>query len=148
MAASPAEVAKATQKLAKATAKSPLSTQLLTAENVRKLPPLYAQDGKGEDAIAYVKFFGSGRWTWFATEASAVERRFGEVVEVPLTEVEDASQILDVRFFGKVVSGLGADCDELAYFSLVDLASVQFPPFGLAVERDLYFDPVPLRDAS
>jgi len=31
--------------------------KLLTKELVKKLPRLYAQDGKGMNAIAFVKFF-------------------------------------------------------------------------------------------
>ena len=31
--------------------------KLLTKELQKKLPPLYSQDGKGDDAIAYAKFF-------------------------------------------------------------------------------------------
>ena len=30
--------------------------KLLTKELQKKLPPLYSQDGKGDDAIAYAKF--------------------------------------------------------------------------------------------
>jgi hypothetical protein len=33
-----------------------------------KLPPLYAQDGKGGKAIAHVKYFTpSSSWTWYLT---------------------------------------------------------------------------------
>lgn len=140
-------IAKEVQHLALATNRR-IAMQLLTAEDVKRLPPLYSQDGRGEDATAYVKFFGSGRWTWFVTEASAlVLDGAGELQEVALDDVHDPSRVGDIRFFGKVVSGLGEDCDELTYFSLLDLAALQFPPFNLGIERDRYFDPTALREA-
>lgn len=94
---------------------------LLTKANRTALPPLYSQDGKGMDAIAHVKFFGGGRGTWYATEFDG----------------EDT-------FFGYVVSPLGPDCDELGYFSLSELQALRFPPFGLGIERDRYFEAQPL----
>jgi len=42
--------------------------KLLTEELRQKLPPLYAQDGKGGKAVAYVKYFTpSSNWTWLVT---------------------------------------------------------------------------------
>ena len=96
---------------------------LLTKANRAALPPLYSQDGLGMDAVAHVKFFGSGRWTWYVTEWDG-----------------------DDTFFGYVVSGLGPDCDELGYFSLEELRGLRFPPFGLPIERDRHFRPGPLCD--
>jgi hypothetical protein len=95
-----AAIAKRVQEIAK-TANRHVAMQLLTAEDVRALPPLYAQDGTGEDATAYVKFFGSGRWTWYATEASAVIDTFDGEAEVALDDVHDASRIQDIRFSGR-----------------------------------------------
>ena len=97
--------------------------KLLTKANLDALPPLYSQDGKGADATAYVKFFGGGRWTWLATEYDG-----------------------DDTFFGYVISGLGAVCDEFGYFSRSELEALRFPPFGLAIERDLHFTPCTVRD--
>jgi hypothetical protein len=34
---------------------------------------------------------------------------------------------------------LGPDCAELGYVSLDELESIRVPPFGLKIERDLYF---------
>ncbi len=101
---------------------------LLTKENRAALPPLYSQDGLGLDAIAYVKFFGAGRWTFYATEYDGQD-----------------------TFFGYCVSALGADCDELAYLSLAELEAMRFPihrggPAILPAERDRYFTPCKLRD--
>lgn len=98
---------------------------LLTKANRAALPPLYTNENlpSGYDAVAQVKFFGSGRWTWYATEFDG----------------EDT-------FFGFVVSGLGSDCDEFGYFTLSELTEARFPPFGLPVERDRHFTPKPLRE--
>ena len=94
--------------------------ELLPEEVQAKLPPLYSQEEKGWDAVAQVKYFTpwSG-WTWWATEYSPEER----------------------VFFG-LVEGFER---ELGYFSLEELESVRGPG-GLTVERDLYWNPKPLRE--
>ena len=92
--------------------------KLLTKQIQNQLPELYAQDGQGMNAIAYVKFFTPwSNWTWYATEYD------------PETGM----------FFG-LVDGLER---ELGYFSLNELASVR-GPFGLKIERDLHFQPTRL----
>lgn len=89
--------------------------KLLTKEITNKLPKLYAQETKGNDAIAYVKFFTpDANWTWYATEFDG----------------EDT-------FFGMVENHFGT---ELGYFSLRELQTVR-GALGLPVERDLYFTP-------
>ncbi len=90
--------------------------QLLTQELRDKLPALGATE-KVDDPIAVVKFFtpDSG-WTWFVTEFDGEDTFFGAVS--------------------------GAEF-ELGYFSLSELQELR-GPFGLAVERDLYFKPTPL----
>ena len=114
--------------------------KLLTKANAKALPPLYSQDGKGEDAVAQVKFFTpTSNWTWYATEANAIVG--GE--EVPLNTVTNLSAVEDVTFFGKVV---GFET-ELGYFSLNELAKAK-GPFGLGVERDMHFKPTPLKECA
>lgn len=94
--------------------------KLLTKELEAKLPPLYSQDGKGDDALALVKFFTpDSSWTWYATEYDPVER----------------------VFFG-LVDGLEK---ELGYFSLDELESVK-GPLGLRIERDIYFEPTRIKE--
>lgn len=94
--------------------------KLLTKEILSKLPALYAQDGKGMNATAYVKFFDPcGSWTWFGTEFDPETR----------------------TFFGLVV-GLET---ELGYFSLDELAAYR-GRLGLGIERDLHFTPRPLAE--
>jgi hypothetical protein len=71
------------------------------------------------EALAHVKFFTpDAQWTWYASEFD------GKVI-----------------FFGLVV-GLEI---ELGYFSLSELKSVKGPK-GLPIERDLHYDPLPLRE--
>ena len=94
--------------------------KLVTKEVAAKLPPLYSQEQKGADAVVVVKFFTPWTsWTWYATEYDPEERRFFGLVEG----------------FEK----------ELGYFSLDELEGVE-GPYGLRIERDLYWEPEPLRE--
>ena len=69
------------------------------------------------DFVPVVKFFGGGAMTWL------------------FTEMEPDRDTL----FG--LCDLGQGTPELGYASLSELASVKFPPFGLGIERDLWFKP-------
>ena len=98
--------------------------QLMTDEVRKSLPPLRSQEDKGGDAIAHVKFFSpSSSWSWYITEAS------------------DEGD--DVMMFG-LVDGHER---ELGYVSLNELRSVR-GPLGLPIERDLYWQPKPLREIA
>lgn len=93
---------------------------LLTQEMIAQLPALYAQDGKGDLAIAYAKFFTpDSNWTWYATEYSPEEG----------------------LFYGLVV---GFEV-ELGYFALEELEEYR-GPLGLPIERDLHFTPTTLKE--
>jgi len=103
--------------------------QLLTKEIRESLPPLYAQDSLGWNAVAHARFihaYGSG--TWFAT-------------------VFDG----DDTFFG-YVCGLTPGGGELGYFSLSELESLEARINGnvipglQAIERDIHFTPTRLCD--
>lgn len=95
--------------------------KLLTAENRKALPALYSQDGKGYEALAYVKFFTpDSSWTWYATEFDGEDTFFG------------------------LVSGHE---EELGYFSLSELESVT-GPMGLHIERDIHWTPRPLSECK
>ena len=86
--------------------------KLLTQEIKNRIPKLYEQDGKGNNAQVYVKFFDpSGGWTWYATEFDGVDTFFG------------------------LVDGFEK---ELGYFSLSELQSIK-GRFGLGIERDMHF---------
>jgi hypothetical protein len=90
----------------------------LTKADLSKLPPLGSTDGKGEDAIAVVKFFTpTSNWSWFMTEYDpATETGFGLV-------------------FGAEV--------ELGYFDLAEMRAVKGRVW---VEKDRYFTPTTLKD--
>ena len=93
--------------------------KLLTKEITKRLPPLYSQEDKGQKAIAYVKFFTpDSSWTWYATEFDGKDLFFGLV---------DGHE------------------KEFGYFSLSELQTVR-GPMGLAIERDLHFNPTPLEN--
>lgn len=94
--------------------------KLLTKALEAQLPPIFAQDGKGDDAIVYAKFFHclSGKY-WYATEYDAENR----------------------EFFGWVYSG---QFSELGYFSLTEMEQTRIK--GIPTERDLYFKPCTLRE--
>jgi len=95
--------------------------KLLTQEIKKKLPKLYEQDGKGGDAIVYLKMFcPDSDWTFFATEFDGEDMFFG------------------------LVDGFEK---ELGYFSLKELQSVK-GPLGLPIERDLYWQPKTLREIA
>ena len=94
---------------------------LLPDELRKTLPPLYSQE-KNRDPVVHVKFFTpDSSWTWLATE--------GE---------EDEG---DFRFFGYVKGFDG----EWGYFVLSELESAR-GPMGLAIERDLHFQPAPFSE--
>lgn len=97
---------------------APRSMELLDSTSRAALPPLYANEKLGLNAIAPVKFFTpDANWTWYATEFDG-----------------------DDLFFG-LVSGFEV---ELGYFSLSELESVR-GVLGLPVERDLYYHPLSLK---
>ena len=88
--------------------------KLLTKAIEKKLPALYSQDGKGDNAKVYVKFFTPwSNWTWYATEYDP--------------ETGD--------FFGWVEG----HAKEYGYFNLYELQSIK-GPFGLKIERDILFE--------
>src|SRR5579859_6558227 len=92
---------------------------LLPPDIAQTIPPLYAQEGKGNEAIAYVKFFHLlSDWAWYGMEYDPVER----------------------LFFGWVWSD--PDNSELGYFSLDELEEVEV--LGVRIERDTHFEPMPL----
>jgi len=104
--------------------------KLLTKELRRKLPPLYAQDGKGGKAVVYAKLFTpDSSWYWHITEGEPV--------------LDESQNEVDYRFFGLV---FGHE-RELGYFLLSELEEV-CGPMGLPIERDLYFQPKTLEEIA
>lgn len=100
------------------------SVDLLPDEIRKKLPPLYSTEATPEeDKLVVVKFFNpSGSGTWLAVEFDPEERLFFGYAHIHEWE--------------------------WGYFSLDELESVRCPPFGLAIERDLYFGPTKFKDLS
>lgn len=97
--------------------------KLLTKEIEKTLPKLYETEGQ-KNPIARVKFFNPcGAQTWYGIEYNPDER----------------------IFFGYVDLGLGDGYSEFGYFSLDELESISLP-FGLKIERDLYFSPTGIYD--
>lgn len=92
--------------------------KLLTQDIRKRLPKLYATENVPlEKKIAQVKFFTpDSSWTWFAVEFDGEDRFFG------LT-------------YGQF--------KEWGYFSLKELESTR-GPLGLAIERDKWFEPMPI----
>jgi len=94
-------------------------TQFKYALHLRDTPKLYAQDGKSDSAIAFVKIFDPcGSWTWYITEWDGNEEAFG------------------------LVKGFE---DELGYISLPELATVA-GRMGIGLEIDVWFKPTALKD--
>lgn len=93
--------------------------KLLTKREKALLPPIGAQDGKGDDAIAFVKWFDpTSHWTWYATEFDGEDLCFGLIV---------------------------GDYVRPGYWSLRELQSVR-GRFGLGIERDMFFTPTTLKE--
>ncbi|MDR9785841.1 MAG: DUF2958 domain-containing protein [Peptococcaceae bacterium MAG4] len=91
--------------------------KLLTKVIEKQIPPLYSTENQ-DDPIVITKFFTPWSfWTWYVLEYDPEKR----------------------LFFG-YVAGIE---NELGYFSLDELESIR-SSFGLKVERDLYWKPVPL----
>jgi hypothetical protein len=96
--------------------------ELLPKELLDQLPLLGSQDGKGDQAMVYAKFFTpDSQWTWLMMEYD------------PTTQTG----------FG-LVRGIET---ELGYFSLVELEEVT-GLLGLPVERDLFWTPRTLAEAK
>ncbi|KUO18408.1 DUF2958 domain-containing protein [Streptomyces dysideae] len=91
--------------------------KLLTKELKRKLPGFNIAR---HEAVAVAKFFTPwSNWTWYAAEYDPATRTFWGLVDG----------------FGK----------EYGCFSLDELEQVR-GPHGLRIERDLYFEPTPLKE--
>jgi DUF2958 family protein len=87
---------------------------LLDPESRNSLPKLYANEEKGLEAQALVKFFTpDSNWTWYASEFDGEDIFFGLVIGFEI---------------------------ELGYFSLSELEEVK-GPLGLPIERDLHYQP-------
>jgi len=115
----------------KVLANNKLRGMKLLPEEIREiLPPLYAQDGKGGKAVAYLKLFtpDSG-FTWWITEGGPIKDEQGNEVDYHLFALVEGH------------------CKELGYVSLTELEELR-GPMGLPVERDLYWQPKTLAEIA
>lgn len=94
--------------------------KLMTKTLAKKIPALYEQDGKGDDAIVYAHWFSLTGWDWYCTEYDPEQR----------------------LCFG-LVKGLA---DELGYWTIGQLEEVnEGRPFQI-IERDMYWTPCKLSE--
>ena len=94
--------------------------KLLTKANLKALPAQGSTIGQGMDAMAQVKFFTPDSfWTWYAVEYNP-----------------------ECKLFYGLVEGFEK---EVGYWGLEELETAK-GPLGLKIERDLYFNPTPLRE--
>lgn len=93
--------------------------KLMTKEILKKLPKLYdTEEIPCEEKVAIVKYFNPcGAATWYGIE-------YNENTQ---------------EFFG-YIDLYGNKEGEYGYFSLKELENLKLP-FGLKIERDLYFNP-------
>ena len=106
----------------------------MTKDLAKTLPALYSQENNPDPMVVCKFFTPDAGWTWYAIEGSPVD-------EDGYYDTE--KEKVDFLFFG-LVSGLEV---ELGYFSLAELTSVR-GPFGLPIERDLYFEPTRLSEVK
>lgn len=94
--------------------------KLLTQEIIAGLPKLYAQDGKGENAIVHAKLFDpcSG-WTWYVLEGEQTEDLGDGRTEFELFCLVEGHET------------------EYGYSMLSELEAVR-NKLGLPLERELY----------
>ena len=95
---------------------------LLPHELRKTLPPLCSQESSSAPTVQAKFFTPDAGWTWFVTEGA---------------EEEDGDWLL----FGYVI---GME-EEWGYFLLSEIEGVR-GPLGLAVERDLWFEPGPINE--
>ncbi len=97
----------------------PRKLALLTkAMQLRGVPKLYSQDGKGDNATVYVKLFNpAGGQTWYVLEWDGADE------------------------FYCFMTGGGEN--EYGYQSLTEFANTR-GPIGIGIEIDVWFTPKPL----
>ena len=132
--------------------------KLLTKAIKNKIPCLYSQEEKGNEAIVYLKLFNPcGGETWYITEGNAIiENAEGNIAEKALKDIQPDDNVLDIRFYGLIT---GSHFDELGYFSFNELKSIganlrmnldkntnTITVRGLKIERDMYFESQPLKN--
>jgi hypothetical protein len=96
--------------------------QFQTALRIRGAPPLYSQEGKGDEAVVYVKMFNpAGSGTWLLLEWDGTDEAFSFCT--------------------------GTQFDEYGYLSLKEMAFLP-GPLGIGIEIDTGFRPKTLKEAK
>lgn len=85
------------------------------AKRIEQIPAIYAQDGKGDEAVAYLHYFRGSANYW-------------------VTEIDRDYEPRRIEAFGLANLFGGADDAELGYFDIAELVRLGF-------ELDLYFEP-------
>jgi Protein of unknown function (DUF2958) len=95
--------------------------QFKQALALRNTPKLYSQDGKGDEAIVYVKIFDPcGSWTWYITEWDDGDEAYG------------------------LVNGFEM---EYGYISISYLSTIK-GALGIGLEIDVHFKPTTLGEVK
>lgn len=94
--------------------------KLMTKALEKKIPNLHETDNESDLTIKVKYFNPCGAGTWYGIEYDPINKIFFGYVDL-----------------------YGNGDGELGYFSLEELESIRLP-FGLKIERDLYFDEVKL----
>ena len=112
--------------------------KLLTKELRMQLPALGTTEKQADPQVICKFFDPTGSWTWFVTEGSPTcpNHAHCDCTDPRCGQPETWKEF---TFFG-AVSGHEF---EIGYFSLSELQAAR-GPFGLGIERDLYFKPTPL----
>ena len=106
--------------------------KLLTEKLRKNMPIMHSQQYLGDEAMVHTKFFTpDSNLTWYVIEGEPIYD--GQMGDPELSEV-------DYQFFG-LVDGFEK---ELGYFLLSELKKVR-GQLGLPIERDLYWDPIPIK---
>lgn len=90
--------------------------QLLPKYIKDSLPAFYSQENNTNPMVICKFFLPFTKWTWYVIEFDGNDSFFGYVV---------------------------GEYNELGYFSLSELQALE-GPYGIGVERDLYFEKTPL----
>ena len=99
--------------------------KLMTKEIEKKIPDLYEQDGKGMEAIVYLKLFNPvGSQTWYVTELD-----------------KETGQMFGYANLGDPQSAELGYLPTIKEFEQIDVG------LGLGIERDKYFDEMTLSEA-
>lgn len=91
------------------------------SDRIEKMPKTYETDGQGDNAIAYLHYFGGN------IDAYITEKDMGD----------ESGDKLQLQAFGKI--SIGGNDAELGYISIAELTSMN-------VELDLYWEPKPLKE--